>query len=187
MTYSATSLNIQRALKAGLVLHTPVYDLPEARRFILVPPEVELEMTGQAAASVDFPARAGAGLIANFLLGNALRVSQKRRERVSFLRKREQPDLERLESMDEIWVLCFRSPGAGWRLAGRFLERDALVIFRVFHKNDIGNNYGPIAEEVTEKWQTKFGTQPPCQGNWIDGYLSGAHYDVDGKKNIGGV
>ena len=69
--------------------------------------------------------------------------------------------------MNEIWALCFRKPGAGWRLVGRFLERDALVIFRIANKADIGIDYAPAATDVEQQWVARFGTQPPASGEWI--------------------
>jgi hypothetical protein len=133
----------------------------------------------------EFPARAAAAVLGDFMRGQSLSVSQKRRPRWR-LRKAEQPQLERLEDVDEVWAICLRKPGAGWRLVGRFLECDALVVFRVADKRDIGIDYGPISSDIQKDWEKYFGTQQPCTGGWIHGYVSGVHYDVDEKKQIGG-
>jgi hypothetical protein len=116
--------------------------------------------------------------------GYALKVSQKNRKGWRF-KKNDQPDFERLENHPEVWVLCFRKPGAGWRISGRFLERDAFVALDLRDKRDVDGDYGNVVASVMAEWQKYFGPTPPLSSSWIDGYLSGAHYDVDEKKQIG--
>lgn len=48
-------------------------------------------------------------------------------------------DLEQLEDQDEVWSLCFRRPRPGWRLLGRFLERDVFVGLRLYERHFLRN------------------------------------------------
>jgi hypothetical protein len=64
-------------------------------------------------------------------------------------------------------------------LLGRFLEQDALALFRIKDKRDIGNDYEAAAAEVISDWQALLGDTQPCTGADLSAYLSGAHYNVD--------
>jgi hypothetical protein len=151
----------------------------EPIRQILCPPAIDDQLAGRLGG--EFPTVGAAVTIGWFIAGHVLRVSRKRRHKKQ---KKGLPNIEMLEGMDEIWVLCHRKPGSGWRLVGRFLERDVLVVLRVRDKRDIGTDYRPVADEVTEDWKRYFGSQPPCHGDWISGYLSGSHFDADEEKQI---
>lgn len=86
-------------------------------------------------------------------------------------------EFEQLEGFEEIWVLCHRRPGAGWRLVGRILEQDIFVVLSIHDKRDIGSDYGPVVAETIEEWNKRLPDVDPCNGPWLSGYLSGAHYD----------
>lgn len=167
----------------GLVAHEPVYELKEIKRLILLPPELRTELRGEKPGS-EFPGIGAASLVAEFLLGHTLKVSQKNR-RGWKIRKGDQPDFERLEGYEEIWVLCLRKPGAGWRISGRVLEPNVLVVLDICDKRDVDKDYKNVVARVTAQWQQFLGDEKPHSGNWIDGYISGSHYDVDEKKQIG--
>jgi hypothetical protein len=177
LTSSATSLNIVRAKTAGLVEHEPLRPPPEWKRHILCPPEIDAQLAGRDPKH-GLPAIAVSTVIGRFIAGHSLSVSRKKRH--GKWRKLD-VDLERLEGLDEIWVLCYRHPRPGWRIAGRFLEVDVIALFRIYDKRDIGNDYEPVGVDVALDWTRYFGTQPPCSGDWISGYLSGSHFDVDEK------
>jgi hypothetical protein len=88
-------------------------------------------------------------------------------------------ELERLEGFDEAWVLCHRRPGAGWRLAGRYLERDVLVLFRIYDKRDIGKDYNIVAQDIIDDWDKHLKGFEPCRGPWLSGYTSREYRDAD--------
>jgi hypothetical protein len=121
-------------------------------------------------------------IIGRYMAGHSLVVSRERR--TSKQAKASRAELERLEAMDEIWALCYRQPRPGWRLVGRFMEPNLLALFRACDKRDIGNDYTAVANEVIADWTRRFGSQPPHRGDWISGYLSGSHYDVDERAVI---
>jgi hypothetical protein len=151
-------------------------------RGILCPPEVDVRLSGND-PHYGLPSLGVAVTIGKFVAGRSLTISRKRR---GHRWRGPNIELEQLQGIDEVWVLCFRKPGAGWRLLGRFIEQDALVLFRVKDKRDIGNDYGPAAAEVISDWQARFGDQPPCTGADLSTYLSGTQYNVDEKTQITG-
>jgi hypothetical protein len=126
-----------------------------------------------------FPSAACSTLLASFIAGYALTVSQS-----AGGRNRKSIQLERLEQLDEVWMLCHRKPGAGWRLAARFIERDGMAIFRVYDKRDIGRDYTTVANDVIADWQNYFGTIRPHSGDWVSGYLTGTHHDFEKHADI---
>lgn len=183
LTFNATSLNIGRAKAAGLVEHEPLRIPNPWVRHILCPPALDAELQGKVPGG-KLPAISIALIIFKFAAGHALVLSQKKRAKPSSRKRDAAIELERLDGFNEIWVLCHRKPGSGQRILGRFLEKDVLVLYRAHDKRDIGNDYSKAVQEVEADWKRDFGTQPPCQGDWVSAYLSGSHYDADEKKQI---
>jgi hypothetical protein len=151
-------------------------------RGILCPHTLDLQLCGKDPQH-GLPSLPVTVTIGKFVGGRALAISRRKRRRRWRGRDIE---LEQLEGMDEVWVLCFRRPGAGWRLLGGFLEQDALALFRIKDKRDIGNNYEAAASEVISDWQALLGDLRPCTGVNLSAYISGAHYDVDENAEVAG-
>lgn len=92
------------------------------------------------------------------------------------------PELERLDGMiDDVWALCFRKPRPGWRLLGRFIERDTFIALRAYDRHHIGrlSQYIAAAYGVIEDWERLFGSIDPVRGTEIGHYLSGVWRDVN--------
>lgn len=86
------------------------------------------------------------------------------------------PDFERLEDVDEVWVMCFRQPKFDqWRLMGRFAAFNAFVGLAFFRRAylDGQKKYHNFAEQFDARWPNT-GTQaiPIHRGTTIDDYLS---------------
>jgi len=66
-----------------------------------------------------------------------------------------EPDLERLEGLDEVWALCFRRPRPGWRVFGRFLQRDLFIGLLAYDRVVLngGPTYSTRAAAVAPQWQ----------------------------------
>jgi hypothetical protein len=177
LTYNPTSPNIIAAAAHGLVRHEPLRPIPtvERRRLILCTPDIEEKLQGRKPAGL-FPPLATAAVLGRFIAGHAVSVSRKKRRRK---RWRECIDLEQLEGFDEIWALCHRRPMPGWRLAGRFVDRDAFVIFRIYDKLEIGSDYGPVAREVQNDWTDCLGRQQSHRGTGLSDYISEPYYEMD--------
>lgn len=122
----------------------------------------------------EFPNVETEKLIGIYCAGQFLRISRQKNTAL--------PDLERLEGYDEVWCLCPRKPKPGWRLLGRFLEKDRLVLFRAWDKNKLAKHYDQAAKQVIEDWKKKFGDTSPMRGTELSEYLSGVFRDVDVKE-----
>lgn len=165
MTFNATSLNLARALKVGFVERDALRSThPKARALVVIPRIGEL-LDGED-ISLGFPNVAADVIVGRYLAGHLVTVSRKSAADV---------DLEKLENVDEMWALCFRRPRPGWRLFGRFLEKDLFVGLRLYDRNTLGNipTYTKYAEETINDWKDKFGPIEPLRSNDLADYLSG--------------
>ena len=162
------------------MVEAPLLRPEERRRNIFVSPALAGELAGRnLARALPFGA-IRENLIGPFVRGEVLTISWTRREqRSSSRRNRHHPQLEKLEGYDEIWVLCQREPRPGWRLSGRFLSKDVLVLLDFRHKDEIGNNYASVSASVIHQWQRLFGCRLPHTGTDISGYVGGTFSDYD--------
>jgi hypothetical protein len=118
-----------------------------------------------------FPAFEAERLIGIFCAGQLITISQKKNER--------RPDLERLEGFDEVWSFCLRRPVPGWRLLGRFLSKDHLILLRGWDKHKLFNRYKEAAQQIIDDWEGLFNTKVAHSGGWYSGCLSGVIRDAD--------
>lgn len=118
-----------------------------------------------------FPNVEAERIIGIFSAGHLIRVSGE-------LTKKK-PNLERLEGFDDVWCLCIRRPPPGWRLLGRFLDKDRLVLTRAWPKNKLAKNYEKAAKEVIADWEKISGGAEPFRRPDIEEYLSGVVRNVD--------
>jgi len=118
-----------------------------------------------------FPDVGAETLIGKFSAGWLVTVSRKITKR--------RPDVEQIEGYDEVWALCARKPPPGWRVLGRFYEKDVFVALRPWAKRDLFGKYPQAAQEVVDDWAELFGAQHPHRGNALGDYLSGVFEDVD--------
>lgn len=106
------------------------------------------------------------------MAGHTMNVSRKSAPRVH---------LEKLEKVDEIWALCFRKPAPGWRLFGRFIERDTFVGTELYDRNVLGkkSNYTQLAQAEAGLWNRRFPGLPYLSSPDLADYLTGVYFDVD--------
>jgi hypothetical protein len=156
--------------KIRLVARKPLRPLDVSVRRLLVTEEISDLLDGKTRFG-EFPSVSAEALIAIFCAGYLLRVSRKTTKKL--------PDLERLEGHDEVWSLCPRRPKPGWRLLGRFYEKDHLVLLRPWEKHRLAGNYDKAAKEVIADWEKAFGTTSSHRGTEMRDYISGIFRDVD--------
>lgn len=105
--------------------------------------------------------------------------------KVSRKRNDEKPDIERLEDYDEVWALCARILPPGWRLLGRFFERNVFIALHAWDKRVLVHNYDVAAKEVIDDWNGMLNSQPPVRSANLGDYLglgedlSEGYVDVD--------
>ena len=172
LTFKTTSLPLFRTLRVGgpLKEYTPFKPFGEQKRWLLVTPEVEDLLKGRASRGL-FPHVNAELLIGRYAAGHLVTVSRQLTE--------ERPNLEQLVGFDEVWALCPRIPRPGWRILGRFYERDVLVLLRPWEKAKLAGHYPEAAAQVISDWERIFGDQPPHRGSDIADYLSGVLKNVD--------
>lgn len=154
-----------------LVRRKPLKPLGEQQiRQIYVSEEIGDLLDGKTKFG-QFPNVEAERLIGVYSAGYLIRISRKINKR--------RPDLERLEGPDEVWAFCIRRPVPGWRLLGRFLEKDRLFLTRAWEKNKLAKQYAQAAKQVTEDWSAIFGSAEPLRSLKIEDYLSGVVRDVD--------
>jgi hypothetical protein len=142
----------------------------DPKRFVLVTPQFDALLDGLLEYGL-FPDVAAETRIGIFSAGYLVTVSRK-------LTKKK-PDVEQVVGYDEVWALCPRKPAPGWRLLGRFYEKDTFIALRAWEKSKLFGNYPKAAQEVIDDWNDLFGAQPPRRGHDLADYLSGVFRDVD--------
>jgi hypothetical protein len=179
LTYNATSPKIRRARECGLKFHDSIQRQHDPKRAILVTPDVDKVLLGYD-LSYGLPPLLVAQVVGRFLAGHVLSVSRKKAKRH---RRKTKVDLEQLEGLSETWGLCFRRPRPGWRVFGRFLERDVLIVLRVYHREDIGSDYARVAAEIAMEWTSRLGDLDWVESENLADYISGTPYNVDEEED----
>ncbi|MDA9493323.1 hypothetical protein XI08_30525 [Bradyrhizobium sp. CCBAU 11361] len=157
-----------------LLARKPLRPLDNLMRRLYVTQEIADLLDGKIRRGA-FPDFEAERLIAIFCAGQFLRISRKKNNDL--------PDLEKLEGFDEVWALCPRKPKPGWRLLGRFIDKDRLILLRAYDKHQLARNYDKATKEVIGDWETILGTaQQPLRGAELSDYLSGVYRDVDVKE-----
>jgi hypothetical protein len=85
------------------------------------------------------------------------------------------PDFERLENVDEVWVMCFREPNYDqWELMGRFVGFNAFVGLGFFRRAflDGQKKYHRHAQEFVPHWAQANVGAPVHTGTIIQDYMS---------------
>jgi hypothetical protein len=176
LTFNTTTLPLEGNPGGVIKLFArkPLKSITDPVRRLYVTQEISDLLDGKTNFG-HFPNVAAERLIGIFCAGQLLCISRKKNKALT--------DLERLEGHDEVWCLCPRKPKPGWRLLGRFLEKDRLVLFRAWDKQKLARNYDRAAKEVIEDWEKQFGSASPCGGKELSDYVSGVVRDVDVKEN----
>lgn len=118
-----------------------------------------------------FPRATVEALFARFCAGQFMTVTRKKGVRA---------DLERLENVDEVWSMCFRTPRPGGRLLGRFLDRDVFVGLSIHYREDLaGRKYEARAADAVDIWNSKVAPATPVRSNQLSDYLGHTYRDLD--------
>jgi hypothetical protein len=157
----------------GLVKVVPRVDPGRESNAIWVLPEVRDVLSGSD-LSLGFPDRAADVLTTNIIAGYFCTVS------LSGDPSKE-PQLERLEGLDEAWAICVRTPPPGWRLFGRFYARSFFVGVRIYDRHVLGiwENYNRLASEALAECERLLPGIEPLRANSVSAYLEGLARDVD--------
>lgn len=172
MTFNTTLLPLRTVLNAKhLLLREPIRPHQSSeRRYLLVTPQVDALLDGHILFGV-FPDHEAEVLIGKFSARYLMRVSRKKGN--------SRPDVEQIVDADEVWALCPRKPKPGWRILGRWYEKDVFVALRPWPKEKLFGNYDSAAAEVIDDWRELFGDRAPHRGKSVGDYMSEVYVDVD--------
>lgn len=173
MTFNTTSLYVGELKAAGFVEVFPLRARSEAqvRRVFMKPEMVDL-LNGKSMPPQGFPATCADEVIGRYCAGWLIRVSEK---------SNKSSELEKLQDLNEAWALCFRSPKPGWRVLGRFMDKDIFVGMRIYDRHELApsTKYEERAKEIIAEWGETFPHIPPVSGSFPDAYISGVYINVD--------
>ena len=171
MTFNTTFIPIERLKEQGFVEYESPKPRIDRKRRIFVAPEIGALLNGDGAIDAMFPSVEAERVLSSFIAGYLVTLS----------RKGTKCDLEQLIGLDEVWALCFRKPRPGWRLFGRFVAQDVLVLTKAYDRHELGRkaNYHILAEAVIAEWESRFSDVPPYRASEITGYLTGEVRNVD--------
>lgn len=128
-------------------------------------------MLRAAPTSAMFPSIEAEKVLTAFYAGYALNGS---------LRSAKGCEIERLENVGEIWALCFRKPPPGWRLFGKFIERDVFVASAVYDRHQLaGSNYSRLANAAISDLNSRFPQLATHSGVTLGDYMTGPIMDLD--------
>lgn len=174
MTFNATSLPLVRALREKrLLIRAPMKPrMPvNEERHLLVTPEIDALLDGHVFLGA-FPAPAAETLIGIYSAGQLVTVTRRKP------RKKERPDLEQIVGHDEVWGLCVRNPPPGWRILGRWYQKNVFIGLRAWDKHRLAGHYEEAAEQIIANWGAEFGAQPAHRGNSIEDYMGGVFNEL---------
>jgi hypothetical protein len=153
------------------VEYVPPAPLAGSKRRVFVAADVAELLDKDGADPVMFNWVEANRILSEFVLGRMVSVS--------FRSKR--AELEKLEGVNEIWACCVRKPRPGWRLFGRFIAQDSLVIMMAHDRHDLGSRarYQMIAETVIDEWNKLLPNASPYSATKLSGYISGVVRNAD--------
>lgn len=153
-----------------------VYPIARARgeqvRWLIVNPFVDDVLSGRQHFG-EFPQVEAEILIGVYAAGWLMRVSRQKTD--------EKPDIEQIVGQDEVWAICPRKPAPGWRILGRFYQKDIFIGLDAVDKHKLARNYEKFSAETIKRWGEIFPQCDPLRGQNISDYLSGVTKDVDEK------
>ncbi|MEO1169676.1 MAG: hypothetical protein AAFW97_13295 [Pseudomonadota bacterium] len=93
---------------------------------------------------------------------------------------RKKSDFKLLKDVDEIWAFACRKPGNGWRIFGRFVDKDLFVSLTAHSRNDLADfeNYTALAKAAGELWDKLLPDCTPLRAASNAAYMTNA-WDFD--------
>lgn len=138
------------------------------RRTLWVPQEIDAALSGKT-GFLDLAEPRFSVLIQRYIAGLYVTGS------VNGDPKKLRPDFERLLNVNEVWVMCFRSPRFNqWRLMGRFIAHEEFVGLGLYRRGflDGEKKYHAVAEAFVARWQGATSASNFIVGTTIQHYIS---------------
>lgn len=143
------------------------------KRFLYVTPQIDQQLNGQPRHPMlsTYHAEQVIGIyLAGHLINASLRPPPKGID----------VQLERLVNVSEVWALCFRKPGNGWRILGRFLEPMVLIALCSHSRDELNGwpTYTKFANQTAAEWTKILPGEQPYGGRDVSDYIGYLVQDV---------
>jgi hypothetical protein len=134
------------------------------RRRIFVKPEINELIAGRVLSNPEFPSGEANFEIGKFVKGYIVGVSRKYSGR---------GELKQLSGLHEAWAFCFRRPSPGWRMFGRFAQKNIFVGFSCIPREQAGDilRYNEQAKAMISEWDILFPGIAPFSAPNFEDYL----------------
>ena len=158
-------------MRAGFVEYEPVRPLQTKVRRIFVTPQIAILLSGKGDVNLMFPSVDAERLVSKFCNGWLVSVS----------RKSKPTELEQLENLDDVWAMCFRKPAPGWRVFGRFLDKNVFVGLAAHDRYELVPKltYHAKAKAIIADWDRLLPGVSPLRSKKLQDYLGQGYYDYD--------
>jgi hypothetical protein len=115
--------------------------------------------------------------MAIWMAGQMVTVTRKKGRSATF---------EKLENVDDVWVMCIRLPPPGWRLLGRFYSPNVFVGLHLKRRQELGgkmpdgtSRYEDAAGRTIAAWSRRFGSIEPMRSSRLEDYICQPFWDLD--------
>lgn len=173
MTPISTTLWESRLRLQGYRQLTPRVPLRpgEAKRQIWAAPAVYELLKGEKPDS-GFPDLEADGFIGTFSKGYLVDASRRPKSKARF---------KWLCGVEQVWVLSFRKPPPGWRILGRFAQKNMFIAMAVFEREQLDDmvTYTARAKDMIVQWEELFPGVDPHSGSSFGDFLGEMHRNDD--------
>lgn len=155
---------MSRLTLAGLVECSLPCVVSSQPRRIFVTKDIDDLLNGKVLANPEFPSETADREIGKFVRGYIVGVSRKHSSKA---------ELKWMTGVPESWVYCFRQPPPGWRLFGRFAQKNVFVGLRLVTREEAGTliEYAQNANAMIASWDGLFPKEGPFMAKDFEGYL----------------
>jgi len=90
--------------------------------------------------------------------------------------------LKKIDNADAVWSFAYRKPRPGWRLIGRFMERDVFIGLSLKSRSFLGHRESAFTEEAcaaVEAWNRLLPGLDPVRSDDVEELLSPLVWDLD--------
>lgn len=139
---------------------------------IFVTQEIATVLEGKGSVA-GFPEAEASAVNDRFMVGHVISLSLERSKTAV---------LKKVDGVHAVWSLAYRRPKPGWRLLGRFLEKDVFVGLRLSSRTTLGRDltaFTESARDVVADWQILLPGLDPEDSADADQILSPLYWDLD--------
>jgi hypothetical protein len=143
------------------------------KRQLWVTPEIANVLDGNK-PSTGFPHVTADAIVTRIVAGHSVNVTS-RREKTG-------TTFKRFSEAEGVWSVIFPKPPPGFRLLGRFVEKDLFVGLNLQSRDDLGGSrYAAEISRTAEAWNALIPAVPYIDDGDVSAFLSEPYYDADNE------